>query len=200
MISTDRASQNGFRDHYESLQLSPNADSETIGRVYHILVKRYHPDNQTTGDPEKFAEVLEAHRVLSDPEKRLAYDAQYEGNRASIVQMCHDVSSPGSFENDRRMTEAILSLLYVARRREPARAGMGPVQLERLLSCPPEHLEFHLWYLLEKAWVQRQTNGTLAITAAGVDRVIEGDAINMRRDRLLTATVSTDEEKLRMLR
>ena len=39
-----------FQDYYEVLQLSPKADQETIDRVYRMLVKRYHPDNQETGN------------------------------------------------------------------------------------------------------------------------------------------------------
>ena len=60
----------GFSDHYEALQLSPNADSETVDRVYRILAKRYHPDNQETGDAAKFGTIATAHRILSDPELR----------------------------------------------------------------------------------------------------------------------------------
>jgi curved DNA-binding protein CbpA len=194
---TERTSNNGFRDHYEALQLSPNADSDTIGRVYHILVKRYHPDNRSTGDPEKFAEVLEAHRVLSDPERRTEYDTERQLRRnaeASAVPV--EMNGSGGFQNDRRVTDSILSLLYVARRSNPERAGMGPVQMERSLNCAPEFLEFHLWYLLEKRWIQRESNGSLAITASGVDRVIENEALVLRRDRLLAETISQEEARL----
>jgi curved DNA-binding protein CbpA len=37
-------------DYYEILQVSPLADSETIERVFRHLAKRYHPDNQESGD------------------------------------------------------------------------------------------------------------------------------------------------------
>jgi curved DNA-binding protein len=43
-----------FEDFYEDLQVSPNADQETIERVYRLLAKRYHPDNSGTGGVEKF--------------------------------------------------------------------------------------------------------------------------------------------------
>jgi len=43
-------------DHYEVLQLSRNADIDTIRRVFHVLAQRYHPDNKETGDEEKFRE------------------------------------------------------------------------------------------------------------------------------------------------
>ena len=68
-------------DLYELLQISPNADSDTIHRVYRLLAQRYHPDNQETADPEVFRKVLEAYQVLSDPEKRAGYDSQYKTYR-----------------------------------------------------------------------------------------------------------------------
>ena len=70
------------------------------------------------------------------------------------------------------------------------------VQLERLLGCPAKHLEFHLWYLREKTWVERLDNGMLAITAAGVDRVMEQDSLFLRRDRLLSERAAASQREL----
>ena len=67
-----------FIDFYEDLQVSPNADMETIERIYRLFAKRYHPDNSISGDTEKFNVIAEAYSLLSDPEKRAAYDANYE--------------------------------------------------------------------------------------------------------------------------
>ena len=53
--------QNSFFDHYEILQISPNADTETIERVYRLFAKRYHPDNSISGNPEKFNIITEAY-------------------------------------------------------------------------------------------------------------------------------------------
>ena len=175
----------GFRDYYETLQLSPNADEETISRVFRILVKRYHPDNADTGNTKKFNEVMEAYRVLSDPEKRAAYDVKYDQNRATVLKLFDEASATDSFESDRRVCEGILSLLYVSRRRDPDRGGVGVIQMERLLGCPSQHLEFPLWYLRQKTWIERLENGLIAITAAGVDKVIEQNNIVLRSDRLI---------------
>ena len=41
-------------DYYEFLQISPNADAETIHRVYRFLAARLHPDNNETGHEENF--------------------------------------------------------------------------------------------------------------------------------------------------
>jgi hypothetical protein len=62
--------------------------------------------------------------------------------------------------------------------------------MERLLGCPSEHLEFHIWYLRQKNWIERLENGLLAITAAGVDKVIEQNNIMLRSDRLLAEKVA----------
>jgi hypothetical protein len=66
--------KNSCLDCYEAMQLSPNADAETISRVYRLLAARYHPDNRETGDSEKFIRLSEAYQILSDPEKRARYD------------------------------------------------------------------------------------------------------------------------------
>ena len=181
-IAADTAS---FRDYYETLQLNPNADEETINRVFRILVKRYHPDNRDSGNTKKFNEVMDAYRILSDPEKRAAYDVKYDQNRASVLKLFDEASASDSFDSDRRVCEGILSLLYVSRRRDPDRGGVGVIQMERLLGCPSQHLEFPLWYLRQKSWVERLENGLIAITAAGVDKVIEQNNIVLRRDRLI---------------
>ena len=184
-MSTIATNAAGFRDYYETLQLSPNADEETISRVFRILVKRYHPDNTDTGNTKKFNEVMEAYRVLSEPEKRAAYDVQYEQNRASVLKIFDEACATDSFESDRRVFEGILSLLYVARRRDPNKGGVGIIQMERLLGCPSQHLEFPLWYLRQKTWIERLETGLLAITATGVDKVMEQNNIILRRDRLI---------------
>jgi len=73
--------KNSRLDCYEVMQLSPNADAETIARVYRLLAARYHPDNRETGDSEKFIRLSEAYQILSDPEKRARYDV---GQRDSV--------------------------------------------------------------------------------------------------------------------
>ena len=174
-----------FEDYYEILQLSPKADQDTIDRVYRALVKRYHPDNRETGNSEKFRQVVEAYRVLSDLENRAAYDVHYDENRALVLKIVDDASQPDGYEGDRRIFDGILSLLYMSRRRDPNRSGMGIVQLEQMLGYPAEHLEFHMWYLRQKGWIERLENGLLAITVSGVDHVIEQKNLFLRSDRLI---------------
>ena len=49
--------------------------------------------------------------------------------------------------------------------------GMGNMELARLIGCPTELVEFHLWYLKEKGWIARLETGAFAITALGVDQI-----------------------------
>ena len=176
--------QKSFSDYYENLQVSPNADLETIERVFRLLAKRYHPDNDLTGDADKFNMLYEAYSALSNPEKRAAYDAKYEQARASQWKIYEEASQSDGFEHDSRIRQGVLSLLYVARRRDALNSGMGIMELERLLGCPEHLMEFHIWYLKEKDWIRRTDTGEYAITADGVDKVAENDLM-LRKDRLL---------------
>jgi len=54
-------------DYYEVLQVSANADTDTISRIFRHLAKRFHPDNTDTGDAEQFERLVQAHRVLMNP-------------------------------------------------------------------------------------------------------------------------------------
>lgn len=64
------------RDYYEVLGVERGADDDTIKKAYRKLAKKYHPDmNPDNKEAEaKFKEVNEAYAVLSDSEKRSAYD------------------------------------------------------------------------------------------------------------------------------
>ena len=64
-------------DYYEVLQVSPSAEPETIHRVYRLLAQRYHPDNQQSGNAERFRILHEAYTVLNEPERRARYDITY---------------------------------------------------------------------------------------------------------------------------
>ncbi len=176
--------QEPFLDYYEILQISPSADRETIDRIYRLLAKRHHPDNGHTGDAEKFDMITKAHRVLSDPEKRQEYDASYKAaSHQELKGLLKAFPSTGA-EEDRKIYQGILCLLYGARRRDSLNPGVGIVLLERLVGCSEKHLEFHIWYLKEKGWIQRLEKGGFAITASGVDVVIEKGLL-LRKDRLL---------------
>jgi hypothetical protein len=184
---TTPAAETDIDDYYEILQISPNADGDTIQRVFRMLAQRYHPDNSETGDEKVFQRVLHAYRVLSDAEKRAAYDVQHQASRALRWKIFDQSKSALGVEGEKRKRWGVLSLLYTKMIEEPRQPGMMLRDLEELLSCPREHLEFTLWYLKQKRSIAGPDNGRYTITAEGVDLVEEkgGSSRDARQPLLL---------------
>ncbi len=179
-------SENGFVDYYELMQLSSNADTDTIERVFRHLAKKLHPDNRESADPDRFRLVVEAHRTLSNPEARAGYDVKYQDYWNRKWKVASEASSGTAFGDDWETRESLLSLLYVQRRRDPRHPGLSDFDMSRLLDKPFELVEFHVWYLKAKGWVERLDTGQLAISALGVDQV-EKRRLRLGNDHLLTA-------------
>jgi hypothetical protein len=172
-------------DHYEALQVSSRADQDTIQRVFRHLAKRYHPDNAETGDAARFKDLLTAFEVISDPKERARYDVQYTARVEHAWRLFDQETALTDVDADRLTRSSLLTILYTARRNDSERPGVGEVELERLLGCPETHMRFHVWYLRENGLIARTENGTLAITAEGVDVVLNSGGPVRRGVRLL---------------
>ncbi len=170
-------------DCYEILQLSPNADPETINRVYRMLAQRYHPDNTETGNAEQFVRLSEAFHIVSDPEKRASYDARYFSSKRLQWKIFDQGAVPTGGEAEVRKRNGILGLLYAKTLHDPERAEMNIQMFEDLLGCPREHLEAALWYLKGKNYIKRSDNGRYSITIAGFD-VAEANTVKPSSDTL----------------
>jgi curved DNA-binding protein CbpA len=175
---------NGFISHYETLEVPPSASLEAIERRFRSLARRYHPDNQSTGDRAKFDALVEAHETLKDAGKRAQYHEEHKHSLPPLPQSAADEAAtetgaePGEgetfdgmgVERDISIQNHILAFLYQKRRRNIREPGVGTVELERVSGCPHDFLEFHVWYLKEKGWIATGEDGLLAITIDGVDR------------------------------
>ena len=158
-----------FVDYYEILQLSFNADADTVSRVYRLLAQRFHPDNKDTGNADMFRQVTEAYRVLCDVEKRAAYDVKHKESRRLNWKIFDQSNSGQGVDAEKRKREGVLALLYRKRSSDSVHPAMTLKDLEDLLGVPKEHLEFTLWYLKENHCVVRADNAQFTITIKGVD-------------------------------
>jgi curved DNA-binding protein CbpA len=159
-------------DHYETLQISCNADLQTVHRVFRIMALRFHPDNPETGDVEQFLRMKRAYAVLSDVERRSEYDAILEKKRGGgpkPIFGLKDFVTGVEAEANRRL--GVLCLLYHKRQTNPDSPGVSLLDLEREMGFPREYLSFTLWYLRAKDLVTVADNSDYALTAPGADFV-----------------------------
>lgn len=75
------------KNYYEILEIDKNASKEIIDKAYKTLAKKYHPDLQDNEMQkiyeEKMKEINEAYGVLSDTNKKIAYDEQLKSTEIS---------------------------------------------------------------------------------------------------------------------
>lgn len=173
-------------DCYEVMQLSPNADADTIHRVYRILAQRFHPDNSSSGDSETFLQLNEAYRILSDPEKRAGYDAAYRQEQHLQWNIFDKPKASTGVDGEKRKRAGILDLLYNKLLHDPEAAGMTIHEFESRLGCPREHLMGAIWYLKGKGYILRADNGRYAITVEGVDQA-EANGVPLVPEKRLLA-------------
>lgn len=192
-------------DYYEFLQISPNAELETINRVYRFLAIRLHPDNRKTGDLEKFLLLKKAHDVLSDPTRRAEYDAAYndaayndaayENESTQAAPLCTWVDFMDNIEGELNRRLAVLGLLYIRRRTHPNNPEVSLMTLEKSMGFPRDYLDFTTWYLKNKELITKSDNVTFTLTVQGVDFVESNRERIPVLNRLLTGPATTDEEE-----
>ncbi|HXP80841.1 MAG TPA: J domain-containing protein [Verrucomicrobiae bacterium] len=173
-------------DYYEFLQISPNAEVDTIHRVYRFLAVRLHPDNPETGDAEKFFLLKQAYDVLSDPARRLEYDAARNKEGSPAVPLSTTIDFMDSMEGELNRRLGVLALLYIQRRTNPYTPEVSLLDVESRMGFPRDYLEFTAWYLRNKGYITRSDNSDFTLTAEGVD-FVESQRVNIPiLNRLLT--------------
>lgn len=155
-------------DHYQVLQVSREADVDTIRRVFHILAQRFHPDNRETGNQEKFRQVVDAHAILCDPEKRAAHDIFLAGEDKGRFKIFDSLENTEGVQAELRKREGILRMLYGKRLTDPHKPALRAREITEMLACPLEHLEFALWMLREQHLITRSDGNQFQITWQGV--------------------------------
>jgi curved DNA-binding protein len=156
-------------NYYDLLQINPRAEIETIDRVYRILASRYHPDNQQTGDAERFRVLTDAYQLLKDPVKRKEYDRQFEVNPAGPLPIFLGKEFTDGIDSEAKIRIGVLCLLYSKRRANPDYAALSLLDMENIMAFPRERLLFALWYLRAKRYVLQDDRSSFIIAAEGVD-------------------------------
>ena len=175
-------------DYYEFLQISSNAEPDTIHRVYRFLAARFHPDNPVTGDAGKFLLLKQAYDLLSNPERRAEYDASRKNEVSQPPPLSTWIDFMDHMEGELNRRLAVLAVLYFQRRTNPYTPEISFLEIERRLGFPRDYLEFTAWYLRNKGYITRADNSDFTLTAEGVD-FVETQRVNIPiLDKLLTAS------------
>ena len=156
-------------NYYDLLQISPQAEPQTIERVYRLLAARYHPDNQETGDAERFRLIAEACEVLRNPARRKEYDRQFETSAAKPLPIFLGKEFTDGIDAEAKIRIGVLCLLYSKRRANPDFAALSLLDMENIMAFPRERLLFALWYLRSKRYVLQDDRSSFIISAEGVD-------------------------------
>lgn len=167
-------------NYYQILQVDPDADPTIIRYAYRFLAAKFHPDNQDSGDAERFKVITEAWRTLSEAPKRAAYDTQI-----GVQKMASQPAQPGApglpgigvpkpalSWSEVELRLGVLQVLMEARRKRPQTGGASARMLMDCLGCQMGDIEYVLWYLREKGYVQR-AEANFMITVQGVDYLVD---------------------------
>jgi hypothetical protein len=171
--------------------------------VYRYLATRFHPDNPETGDPEKFFLLKSAYDVLADPERRSAYDREYENEAPTRTPLSDSVDFMDQVQGELNRRLAVLSVLYYRRRSNPFDPQVTLADIEKRMGFPRDYLDFTTWYLVKKGYITRADNSDFSLTAEGVD-FIETQRVKIPvLNKLLTTgnvacNINVDEDMMRL--
>jgi curved DNA-binding protein CbpA len=185
-----------MRDYYEFLQISPNADADTIHRVYRFLAARLHPDNNETGHEENFRLLKAAYDVLSDPRRRAEYDAARARTQPPPEPLAATVDFMDAMDGELNRRLAVLAVLYYKRRTNPTFPEVPLSEIEERMGFPRDYLDFTMWYLQKKGYVSKSDNAQYTLSVDGVDFVETQRANIPTLNKLLTSGSRSSAEDM----
>lgn len=181
-------------DYYEFLQISPNADQDTIHRVYRFLAARFHPDNPHSGNAETFSTLTAAYEVLSDADRRAEYDAACAREAPQRVPLSSKIDFMDNLEGETNRRLAVMAVLYFKRRANAQAPEVSLTEIENRMGFPRDYLDFTTWYLQRKGYIVRADNADFTLTAQGVD-FVESQRVNIPvLNKLLTSGTDSSGE------
>nr|ADD38210.1 DnaJ protein homolog 1 [Lepeophtheirus salmonis] len=90
------------KDFYKILNIRHNSSEIEIKKAYLKLAMKYHPDkNKSEGAEDKFKEISEAYKVLSDKEEKRKYDCGEDGPHSNKNERHSSQNGSHSSENER---------------------------------------------------------------------------------------------------
>ena len=114
------------QNHYEVLDISPQASQAEIKQAYRRLVKIFHPDsNRDTASHDRIADINIAYEVLSDPHRRKTYDRSFYEPRAAAWSD----DSGDSFQRGNRQQRTAAAQERHRQRRRSGQASDEQLQL-----------------------------------------------------------------------
>jgi curved DNA-binding protein CbpA len=158
-----------FQDHYEVLGVETNAEFATIQRVHSELVRKFHPDNLETGDPEKLEAVELAYEVLSQPSLRKEFDKLKGVGEDHSAPKFSGMEFFDAFGRETGLRLALLCVLYDRRRSKPFTPSLSVRHVENILAANNEQLASVLWYLKQRNLVAADDKSSLQITVEGME-------------------------------
>lgn len=173
----------GQQTLYELLQVSPIAHPTIIRYAYRFLAGIYHPDNSETGNTETFRSITDAFKTLADAGRRSAYDAKLGSQASSLAAGAAAAQAKGPSPlphvertslsyNEIELRLAILQLLLQARKKRVQTGGVSAKVLMDVLGTEMTEMEFALWYLRERGYIER-AEAVFMITVSGVDYIVD---------------------------
>jgi hypothetical protein len=190
---------------YQLLQVDKDAHVTIIRYAYRFLAAMYHPDNGETGDAEKFRVITEAWKTLSDDGKRAAYDMslglqeQASGRKPSAPKpklnefgrdSLPNIPKTGLTWQETELRLACLQVMLAARKKRPSNGGAsGKMLMDCLNIDSVAEIEFALWYLREKGWIESGER-VFMITASGLDYLMS------ELNKTQSMTASSTEKKV----